>query len=40
MGYIVLAAVAGLVTGFTAKRLHDERKNREFIFWIRKREDR
>lgn len=39
MGYVVLAGVAGVVSGYVARMIRDERKNREFLFWL-ERQDR
>lgn len=34
IGYVVLAGVAGVVSGYVARAIRDERKNREFLFWL------
>lgn len=40
VGYVVLAAVSGLVCGVLARQIRDDRKNREMVVWLHKRQQR
>lgn len=37
LGYVMLAGVAGIASGYAARLIRDERKNREFLFWLDRR---